>query len=619
MDSDPDGIAYDDDFEEASEDELTRTRSFSKSCMLPPDKGGTKRERSEIPAQVPSTVKQNEPSSSQDVSKPLSCHSKSPVPVEVSPEVQSACPPRAYATKLPLREEGALSRLDNVEGHLEMPQRTVSTGSSTSSTRRLVRGKISLCAEEGSAVKEDRRPGTGDSGRSGASSAVANPALRTSAASAAVPAAATASALAAAAAAAAAGGTGNSHNNKPMWLQHDDSMLPARHKEQQWLSPPSNFGPRNSQGETNSRCLGSRGRNSQESDPFADLYSGSTRATASRCRRGLESGSVADIPHEDEHRTGTADGDQRKIKRLQQEIQRLTQRLKENELFSSQDDGLPKFTLDEVELGCQIAQGGFSSVYHAVWRSTPCAIKKIFDPVITAELREEFENEVRMLRRLRHPNVVTLMAVCRVPPALSILTELVAGGSLFELLHSPPKARRKNVPDCEIGALMPVVQEAACGLAYLHWMLVVHRDIKSQNVLLTPGPVPVAKLCDFGLARMKSELCTGTMQWAGTAAYMAPELFAKKRYTEAVDVFAFGTMLWEVASTEIPHANLDAADIAHRVQHKDAAGLSITHSWPKSLKSLLRSTLAANQESRPAMVEVARQLATIALDIPAPD
>merc|ERR1719216_421286 len=103
-------------------------------------------------------------------------------------------------------------------------------------------------------------------------------------------------------------------------------------------------------------------------------------------------------------------------------------------MYSAQDDGLPKFVLDEVDLGCQVAQGGFSSVHHATWHSTPCAIKKIFDPVITEELRSEFENEVRMLRRLRHPNVVTLMAVCRKPPALSFLTEFVGGGTLFDLL-----------------------------------------------------------------------------------------------------------------------------------------------------------------------------------------
>merc|ERR1711879_271552 len=116
--------------------------------------------------------------------------------------------------------------------------------------------------------------------------------------------------------------------------------------------------------------------------------------------------------------------------------------------------------------------GGFCSVHTATWRGTPCAVKKIFDPVITEELRAEFENEVRMLRRMRHPNVVTIMAVCRVPPALSILTELVAGGSLFDLLHGPPvsASMARNRPEVEPAVLMPLVRESAAALAYLHAM-----------------------------------------------------------------------------------------------------------------------------------------------------
>ncbi|CAJ1367476.1 unnamed protein product [Effrenium voratum] len=288
---------------------------------------------------------------------------------------------------------------------------------------------------------------------------------------------------------------------------------------------------------------------------------------------------------------GTGADDPRKVKRLQQEIQRLSQRLAESEMYSAQDDGLPKFTLEEVEVGNMIAQGGFASVHIASWQSTPCALKKIFDPVLTDELKAEFENEVRMLRRLRHPNVVTLMAVCRKPPALSILTELVPGGSLYDLMHCPG-SRSRDAPRAEPLVLLPLIRQAGAALAYLHAMMVIHRDIKSQNVLLTEGSRPVAKLCDFGLARMRSELCTGSMQWAGTAPYMAPELFQKRRYDQSVDVFAFGTMIWEVASGEIPHANMDVADIAHRAATKEFAGLAVPHSWPKQLKTLLRSTLS---------------------------
>ncbi|CAK9024141.1 Probable serine/threonine-protein kinase DDB_G0267514 [Durusdinium trenchii] len=346
-------------------------------------------------------------------------------------------------------------------------------------------------------------------------------------------------------------------DSRPLWLQHDERAAAPR-------SRPTPAGP--------------------------GVESGAGEDAAPRGRRGTEDPAAP------------AD-DQRKVKRLQQEVQRLSQRLAESEMFSPQDDGLPRFALDEVQVGEMIAQGGFASVHVATWQCTPCALKKIFDPILTEELKSEFENEVRMLRKLRHPHVVTLMAVCRTPPALSILTELVPGGSLFEALHGPARSR-----STDHAVLLPLLRQSGAALAYLHAMMVVHRDIKSQNVLLTEGSRPTAKLCDFGLARMRSELCTGSMQWAGTAPYMAPELFQKRKYDETVDVFAFGTMIWEVVSLEIPHANLDPADIAHRVKSKEAAGLALQHSWPKSLKNLLRSALSAEAEKRPAMREVVKEL-----------
>ena len=94
----------------------------------------------------------------------------------------------------------------------------------------------------------------------------------------------------------------------------------------------------------------------------------------------------------------------------------------------------------------------------------------------------------------------------------------------------------------------------------------------------------------------------------------APELFQKRKYDETVDVFAFGTMLWEVVAVEMPHANLEPADIAHRGLTKEAAGLSLSATWPRTLKTLLKLALSAQAEQRPKMTQVLRDMEPIIRD-----
>lgn len=581
-------VNYDDDFEDEGDDDdkdfngtMSSTRqSFSKSLSKTLGRNSPSAGRNSPTAAAAfmraaaAPVAEERPSSRELVAGPAGGRGRRQrPPLDTSSSVGYGAPPPVPGGGLNLppavtRRTGPLSSQDSAQASTVSAMLNVGddlrTGSAGSSNGgRVVRGKVS--------VGSDERPSTGDSGPSPQGSATAaKPAV-------------------------------------PMWLQFGNSR-PSHSSECNSLldnKQPASW----ARGDGGGR--GARPGSGRASRP--PLSSGDH--FGDRDRRAV--GGVRDCSPTP--RSGEPDADaERKVKRLQQEVQRLSQRLKEADLFSGQDDMLPKFTLEEVEVGCQIAQGGFSSVHHAVWRSTPCALKKIFDPVITDELRSEFENEVRMLRMLRHPHIVCLMAVCRVPPALSVLTEVIGGGSLFELLHQPSYQQRFCIK-ADPPSVLPVVHQAATALTYMHTMSVAHRDIKSQNVLLTEGTRPVAKLCDFGLARMVSELCTGTMQWAGTACYMAPELFAKKKYTEMVDVFAFGTMLWEVASTEIPHANMDPADIAHRVQKQDGACLPVVHSWPKSLKAALKATMAVEPDKRPPMTSFMRTLEQIMHDFPPPD
>eukprot|EP00931_Biecheleriopsis_adriatica_P007707 TRINITY_DN108971_c0_g1_i1.p1 TRINITY_DN108971_c0_g1~~TRINITY_DN108971_c0_g1_i1.p1 ORF type:complete len:599 (-),score=130.80 TRINITY_DN108971_c0_g1_i1:83-1879(-) len=294
--------------------------------------------------------------------------------------------------------------------------------------------------------------------------------------------------------------------------------------------------------------------------------------------------------------------EQRKSKRMEQQVQRLTDRLSERDMSGGGVGSLPHFEMTEVELGDILNQGGFSVVHVGTWHGTKVAVKKLFDPNISAELLAEFDNEVQKLEQLRHPNILMALGLHRKPPALSLIMELVEGGSFYQLLHTPHQFNHASGP---VGSLpfketMDILDASGIAIAFLHARGVAHRDIKSHNVLLSP--YLQVKVCDFGLARMRSELMTGTMQFAGTPQYMAPEIFRHQKYTESVDVFAFGTLVWEAMAVDIPFANLDPADIRDRVIQGQM--LAMPSTAPREVQQLIQDCWTLDYKSRPPMAEV---------------
>lgn len=150
-----------------------------------------------------------------------------------------------------------------------------------------------------------------------------------------------------------------------------------------------------------------------------------------------------------------------------------------------------------------IDRGAFGEVCKAKWRGSEVAVKVLFAGQLSPEAHDAFKREVFVMNCLRHPNIVMLMAACPSPPRLAIVMEFMAGGSLYHLLHI--QKHRLNIE-----SLVSLATDICRGLQFLHFNNILHRDLKSKNVLLT-GPLPCqAKLCDFGLARMKVESATMT-------------------------------------------------------------------------------------------------------------
>ncbi len=200
--------------------------------------------------------------------------------------------------------------------------------------------------------------------------------------------------------------------------------------------------------------------------------------------------------------------------------------------------------LDELQMGDVLGTGGMGTVQAAHWRGELVAVKTLHGA--SAAQLAELEAELFVHATLRHVGIVRLLGASLVPPACCIVLEHCLG-SVFHRLH-------RSAEDVARRWLLTVALEVAEAMEYLHSRSppIVHRDLKSQNVLLHSSGA--AKLCDFGLVQVREAT-------AGTPNYMAPELLMAKPYGRPVDVYAFAVLLNELHCREVPWDGYSPADI----------------------------------------------------------
>jgi tRNA A-37 threonylcarbamoyl transferase component Bud32 len=211
-----------------------------------------------------------------------------------------------------------------------------------------------------------------------------------------------------------------------------------------------------------------------------------------------------------------------------------------------------RIPIDRIELGAVISRGGFGEVYRGRYRDQDVAVKTLL-PEKRKDMAhiQAFLAEVRLAATMDHPNVVRFIGVAWESLSdLYCVTEFMAGGDLRSLLRD---YLANDVPQGMDASKMQIAYEVAHALTYLHSLepVVLHRDLKSRNILLTEALH--AKVTDFGASRVRSD---ATMTaGVGSSLWMAPEVMMGQRYDERADVFSLGVVISELDTHELPYSH----------------------------------------------------------------
>jgi eukaryotic-like serine/threonine-protein kinase len=257
--------------------------------------------------------------------------------------------------------------------------------------------------------------------------------------------------------------------------------------------------------------------------------------------------------------------------------------------------------LGSYEILSPIDAGGMGEVYRArdVRLDREVAVKVLSDGAPAADRVARFEREARAAGALNHPNVVTVHDVGTHEGAPYLVTELLSGKTLRERLQEGRLPPRKAL---EIAA------QLARGLSAAHDKGIVHRDLKPANVFLTQDGR--TKILDFGLAHVirsrgigldyetRSDPLTGSGVLLGTIAYMSPEQARQQAADARSDIFALGTVLYEMLDGRRPFAGATPADTLTAILHSDPAPIEADRGLPPALDRIVRRCLEKEPAER---------------------
>jgi len=276
---------------------------------------------------------------------------------------------------------------------------------------------------------------------------------------------------------------------------------------------------------------------------------------------------------------------------------------------------------EELRIGDKIGSGRFSTVHAGNWHGD-VAIKFLdMENLDDENTLEAFRLDVATFRKTRHENLVLFMGACMKPPRLAIITSLCKGNTLYTHLH----LRRDKF---YMNKVIIIAQQIAQGMGYLHHKGIVHKDLKTKNIFLENGR---AIITDFGLVNVARRLCSrhkrpGDTELispecmsipAGWLCYLSPEVIRELRihqagsedlpFTRASDVYAFGTVWYELLTGEWPWKQQPPEAIIWQVGRGIKPTLANLQA-SREVKDILVQCWLFNAKERPEFPDIAQTL-----------
>eukprot|EP01119_Soliformovum_irregulare_P020351 TRINITY_DN6570_c0_g1_i2.p1 TRINITY_DN6570_c0_g1~~TRINITY_DN6570_c0_g1_i2.p1 ORF type:complete len:1355 (+),score=350.46 TRINITY_DN6570_c0_g1_i2:292-4065(+) len=259
------------------------------------------------------------------------------------------------------------------------------------------------------------------------------------------------------------------------------------------------------------------------------------------------------------------------------------------------------FAIDKesLALGEAIGQGSSGEVFTATWNNFPVCVKKITAHLMTDQKREDFQRETQILGKLRHPNILLFMGTVEINKDLFIVTELMANGSLKDLLAKTGKLPWWVIPKMAL--------DIAQGMSYLHnhRPAIIHRDLKSANVLVDKAYN--LKIGDFGLAKFFPKEYKISKAMCSTIVWCSPEVLKDQGYTGKADVYAFGLILWTLFTAEEPFKDLHEFRVIQGLMAENLRP-DIPGECPPPYAALMQQCWAENAQERPDFTTISERL-----------